>query len=90
MCFGFLVGRKKGGVENVMYFPGGQQAEMVGEGEKHLRYFKGSLLFGSELPGGITETEIRCFQPHLIPNFPGGEVLGVLFFHDLTGSFMCG
>ena len=63
---------------------------MVDEGGKYLRYFKGSLLFGSELPGRIAETEVRCFQPHLISNFPRGEVLGVSFFHDPTGGFMCG
>ena len=62
---------------------------MVGEGGKHLRYFKGSLSFGSELSGGIVEAEVCCFQPHLISNFPRGEVPGVSFFHDLTGHFMC-
>ena len=63
--------------------------ETVGEGGKHLRYFEGSLSFGSELSGGIVETEVCCFQPHLISDFPRGEVPGVLFFHDPTGSFMC-
>ena len=89
MCFSFLVGRKKGGMEDVMYFPGGWQAEMVGEGGKHLRYFKGSLSFGSKLPRGIVEMEVHCFQPHLISNFPRGEVPSVLFFHDLMSCFMC-
>ena len=34
---------------------------MVGEGGKHLRYFKGSLSFGSELPGRVAEMEVHCF-----------------------------
>ena len=62
---------------------------MVGEGGKHLRYFKGSLLFGSELPGRIVETEVHCLKPYLISDSPGGEVLGVSFFHDPLSSFMC-
>ena len=33
--------------------------------------------------------EVCRFQPHLISNFPRGNVLSVLFFHDLLGSFMC-
>ena len=62
---------------------------MVGEGGKHLRYFKGSLLFGSELPRGIVETEVCCFQPHLISNFPRGQDLSVSFPHDSASHFMC-
>ena len=61
MCFGFLIRRKKGGVEDVVYFPGGWQVEAVSEGGKHLRYLKGSLSFGSEFPGRIVETEVCCF-----------------------------
>ena len=48
-------------MEDVVYFPGGWQAEAVSEGGKHLRYLKGSLSFGSEFPGRIAETEVRCF-----------------------------
>ena len=35
--------------------------EAVSEGGKHLRYFKGFLSFGSELPGRIVEMEVCCF-----------------------------
>ena len=61
MCFGFLVRREKGGMEDVVYFPGGWQAEAVSEGGEYLRYLKGSLLFGSKFPGRIAETEVHCF-----------------------------
>ena len=89
MCFSFLVGREKRGMEDVVYFPGGWQAEMVGEGGKYLRYFKESLSFGSELPRGIVETEVCCFQPHIISNFPRGKVPSVSFSHDSASHFMC-
>ena len=62
---------------------------MVSEWGKHLRYFKGALLFGSQFPRGVVETQICCFQPHLVSNFPRGKVLGVSFFHDLASGFMC-
>ena len=61
---------------------------MVCEWGKHLRYFKGSLSFGSQFPRGVVEMKIGCFQPYLVSNFPRGKVLSVLFPH-LTGSFMC-
>ena len=62
---------------------------MVSEWRKHLRDFEGSLLLGSQFPRGVVETEVGCFQPHLISNFPRGKVLSVLFPHDSAGSFMC-
>ena len=61
---------------------------MVGEQGKHLRYFKGSLSFGSQFSRGIVEMKVHCFQPHLISNFPRGKVLSVSFPHDSAGSFM--
>ena len=63
--------------------------ETVGEQGKHLRYFEGSLSFGGQFPRGVVETKVGHFQPHLISNFPRGKVSGVLFSHDLAGSFMC-
>ena len=36
------------------------------------------------------KAEICSFQPDLISCFPWGELLGGVFSHDLTGSFMCG
>ena len=53
---------------------------MVREWEENLGNFKGALLFGSQLPGGIVEMEVYCFQPHLISNFPRGKFL---VFHSL-------
>ena len=34
---------------------------MVSEGGKHLRYFKGSLSFGSQFPREVVEIKIGCF-----------------------------
>ena len=62
---------------------------MVCERGKHLRYFKGSLLFGSQCPRGVVEMKIGCFQPCLVSNFPRGKVPSVSFPHDSMGSFMC-
>ena len=64
-------------MEDVVYFPGGRQVEMVSEQGKHLRDFKGSLSFGSKFPKGIVEMKICHFQPHLISNFSGEKVLSV-------------
>ena len=63
--------------------------EMVGEQRKYLRYFKGSLSFGGQFPGGVIEMKIGCFQPYLVSDFPRGKVLSVSFSHDPMGSFMC-
>ena len=63
--------------------------EMVSEWRQHLRDFKGALSFGSQFPRGVVETEIGCFQPYLVSNFPRGKVPSVSFPHDLAGSFMC-
>ena len=62
---------------------------MVCEWGKHLRYFKGSLSFGSQFPKEVVEMKIGCFQQYLVSNFPRGKVPSVSFPHDLTGSFMC-
>ena len=60
-------------MEDIVYFPGTWELELIGKWRSNMHDFEGSMSFGSEFPRGIFEVEMSCFKPHLISYFPGDE-----------------
>ena len=50
--------------------------------------FKGSMLLRSKFPRGVFKTEMSCFKPHCISNFPGDELVSGSECHEFSGRFM--
>ena len=46
------------------------------------------MSFGGKFPRGLFKTEMSCFKPHLISDFPGNKLASRSGHHEFSGRFM--
>ena len=89
MLWGFLIGCKKGGVEDRMYLPLRGDTEVEGHAGDNFFHFKRTASFHLEFLWSI-HVEVGSLEPDFISYLPWGKLGGYLLFHLLLGHLVGG